>query len=48
MELIVRMAAQGTTEKEILSEYRRLQVEDIHAALGYAAWCLEHEDILPL
>lgn len=48
VELIVRMVAQGIAEKEILAEYPRLRVEDIRAALAYAAWCLEHEDILPL
>lgn len=48
VELIVRMLAQGIAEKEILAEYPRLQVEDVRAALSYAAWCLEHEDILPL
>ena len=48
VELIVRMVAQGIAEKEILAEYPRLQAEDIRAALAYAAWSLEHEDILPL
>ena len=48
VELIVRMVAQGITEKEILGEYPRLQADDIRAALVYAAWSLEHEDILPL
>ena len=48
VELIVRMLAQGISENEILSEYPRLQQEDIRAALGYAAQTLAHEDILPL
>ncbi len=48
VELIVRMVAQGITEKEILGEYPSLQADDIRAALVYAAWSLEHEDILPL
>ncbi len=48
VELIVRMMAQGITEKEIFREYPRLQPDDVRAALVYAAWTLEHEDILPL
>lgn len=48
VELIVRMMAQGIAENDILEEYPRLQVEDIRAALSYAAWSLEHQDILPL
>lgn len=48
VELIVRMVAQGIAEKEILGEYPRLHVDDIRAALVYAAWSLEHEDIFPL
>jgi uncharacterized protein (DUF433 family) len=48
IELIVRMVAQGITEDEILAEYPRMQADDIRAALVYAAWSLEHEDILPL
>ena len=48
LDLIVRMVAQGITEKEIIQEYPRLQPDDVRAALVYAAWMLEHEDILPL
>jgi uncharacterized protein (DUF433 family) len=48
VDLIVRMVAQGITEKEIIQEYPRLQPDDVRAALVYAAWILEHEDILPL
>ncbi|MCK4605325.1 MAG: DUF433 domain-containing protein [Deltaproteobacteria bacterium] len=48
VDLIVRMVAQGITEKEIIQEYPRLQPDDVRAALVYAAWMLEHEDILPL
>jgi uncharacterized protein (DUF433 family) len=48
VDLIVRMVAQGITEKEIVQEYPRLQPDDVRAALVYAAWILEHEDILPL
>jgi uncharacterized protein (DUF433 family) len=48
VELILRMFAQGISEKEILREYPRLQTADIRAALAYAAQTLAHEDILPL
>jgi len=48
IELIVRLLGQGTTEGEILSEYPRLQPEDIRAALMYAAEVLAHEEVLPL
>ena len=36
VELIVRMMAQGISEQEILSEYPRLEADDIRAALTYA------------
>jgi uncharacterized protein (DUF433 family) len=48
VELIVRMLAQGISEAEILKEYPRLEVEDIRAALNYAAMVLANEDVFPL
>lgn len=48
VELIVRMLSQGISEGEILAEYPRLQLEDIRAALEYAAKVLAHEDVFPL
>ena len=48
VELVVRMLAQGISEKEILQEYPRLQSDDIRAALVYAADILAHEDVYPL
>ncbi|MBN1581303.1 MAG: DUF433 domain-containing protein [Anaerolineae bacterium] len=48
VELIVRMLAQGIPENDILEEYPRLQLEDIRAALAYAAQVLAHEDVFPL
>jgi uncharacterized protein (DUF433 family) len=48
VELIVRMLAQGISESEILQEYPRLQLDDIRAALAYAAHVLAHEDVFPL
>jgi len=48
VELIVRMLAQGIPEGDILQEYPRLRLEDIRAALAYAAQVLAHEDVFPL
>ncbi len=48
VELIVRMLAQGVPESDILREYPRLKLEDIRAALAYAAETLANEDILPM
>jgi uncharacterized protein (DUF433 family) len=48
VELIVRMLAQGLSEKDIQREYPRLQPEDFRAALAYAASVLAHEEIFSL
>jgi len=48
VELVVRMLAQGISEADILSEYPRLEPEDIRAALAYAAQVLASEDVFPL
>jgi uncharacterized protein (DUF433 family) len=48
VELIVRMLAQGISESDILREYPRLKLDDIRAALAYAAETLANEDVLPL
>jgi uncharacterized protein (DUF433 family) len=48
VELIVRMLAQGISESEILRECPRLHLEDIRAALTYAAEVLAHEDAFPV
>ncbi len=47
VELIVRMLAQGVSEQDILREYSRLELEDIRAALAYAARALAYEDGFP-
>lgn len=44
VEMVVRMVAQGMSYQEILSDYPRLEVDDIAAALHYAAASLAHED----
>ncbi len=48
VELIVRMLSQGISEDEILAEYPRLELEDVRAALAYAAKVLAQEDVFPL
>lgn len=48
VELIVRLLAQGIPEQEILAQYPRLQLEDIRAALAYAAGVLANEEVLPI
>lgn len=39
--------ASGMTVEEVLEEWPELELEDIHQALGYAAWAMT-ERILPL
>jgi uncharacterized protein (DUF433 family) len=48
VELIVKMLSQGIPESEILDEYPSLKIDDIRAALAYAAKSLSHEEIEPL
>jgi uncharacterized protein (DUF433 family) len=48
VELIVRMVGQGIPQAEILDDYPRLYVEDIQAALLYAADVVAGEDVFPL
>lgn len=42
VELIVRKLSEGATEVELLDAYPRLEIEDVRAALAYAA-ALAHE-----
>jgi uncharacterized protein (DUF433 family) len=46
VELIVRKLSEGATDAELLDAYPRLVVEDIRAALAYAADTLAHETII--
>ena len=46
VELIVRKLSEGATEADILDAYPRLVMEDIRAALAYAADLLAHEVII--
>ena len=48
VELVVRMLSQGISEETILQEYPRLRVEDVQAALNYAADVLADEQVFPL
>ena len=42
---IVGLLAAGRTETEVLKNYPYLEVEDLRAALTYAAWRAEEKDI---
>jgi len=46
VELIVRKLSEGATEADLLDAYLRLVVQDIRAALAYAADSLAHEVII--
>lgn len=46
VELIIRKLSEGATEADLLDAYPRLTLEDIQAALAYAAEALAHEVIL--
>ena len=48
VELILRKLSEGATEAELLDAYPRLTVEDIRAALAYAADTVAHEETLAL
>jgi uncharacterized protein (DUF433 family) len=48
VELILRKLSEGATEAELRDAYPRLTLEDIRAALGYAAETVAHEvNIVP-
>ena len=47
VSLVVNLVAHGMSRDEILAEYPDLVVEDLEAALQYAAW-LASEEVLPL
>lgn len=46
IELILRKLSEGATQDDLLDAYPRLKVEDIHAATGYAADTLAHEETI--
>ena len=46
VDLLLRKVAELAADKELLEAYPRLTVEDIRAALMYAADAIQHEDIV--
>ncbi len=46
VELIVRKLSEGAKEEDLLDAYPHLTVEDIRAALAYAADSLAHEEVI--
>jgi len=44
---ILSYLSSGMTVDEVLKEWPELELEDIHQALGYAAWALQ-ERIVPM
>lgn len=46
VELILRKLGEGATPADLLEAYPHLTVEDIQAAMTYAADTLAHEDTL--
>jgi uncharacterized protein (DUF433 family) len=46
VDLVLRKLAEGATESELLDAYPHLTIEDIRAALAYAADAISHETIL--
>jgi len=46
IELILRKLSEGATKDDLLDAYPRLKTEDIHAAIGYAADILAHEETI--
>ena len=46
VELILRKLGEGATEAQLLDAYPRLTVEDVRAAMTYAAESLAHEENL--
>jgi uncharacterized protein (DUF433 family) len=46
VELILRKLSEGATEADLLKAYPKLTVDDLRAALAYAAASLAHETIV--
>lgn len=43
IESILSYLASGMTTEDILHEWPELEIEDIHQALGYAAWSMTEQ-----
>ena len=48
VELVLRKLSEGATERELIDAYPSLTVENIKAALAYAARTIAHEEIHPI
>ncbi|MCS7179681.1 MAG: DUF433 domain-containing protein [Anaerolineae bacterium] len=48
VSVILDSLAEGATPEEILEDYPTLRMEDIQAALAYAAILAREEDLMPL
>ena len=46
VELVLRKIAEGADERALLEAYPHLTIEDIHAAVRYAANALAHEEVV--
>jgi uncharacterized protein (DUF433 family) len=46
IEVILRKLSEGATKDDLLDAYPRLKTEDSHAAIGYAADTLAHEETI--
>lgn len=44
VEIVLRKLSEGATEADLLDAYPRLTLEDIQAALAYAADAVAHEE----
>jgi uncharacterized protein (DUF433 family) len=48
VDFILNLLAQGSTENDILNEYRGLEIEDIQACFLFATKFLKNTDFMPL
>ncbi len=48
VELILKLLAQGLSYDEVLKDYPHLTVEDVKAALLYAAKVMGREEVYPI
>jgi uncharacterized protein (DUF433 family) len=48
VELILRRLGEGATYDDLLASYPHLTLDDIRAAIRYAATVVAHEEIIPV
>jgi uncharacterized protein (DUF433 family) len=46
VEIILRKLSEGATPSDLLDAYPRLTLDDVYAALAYAAAAVAHETVL--